>query len=899
MAATITPPDFKLTFILGLTRQRKPIPVNVVIPPNLKYTKSVYLNVPHTKDFEDFIKSIPDGSQIVFESILGKGEFIDEVILPIYLNKSTLSTQKKIVAEQYERLLKIIEDVVKKCPVGNRRDLYKQYFYSGEIVKPIPGSSVNPRFELIPQFEHELLTDELEAFKATLGKIRVADYAPTIDLLELSVDQFRLYLKFLPSEIKWARSLMERDELFALIIMHIDNVKLKIFNYTNAQQKFNATMEDRSNRSIKELVWLVQSKSRKNTTRATINVSISKLNAFAGEYNSTKSLIYNGRRLSSSFANLEQIFNSGYINFLMTAKARYKSVLSQSIMSPKRQGSPEPMPPTPKRQRTPEPIPPTPSPTRRMSITPEPIPSTPDPDDFQHIDMPETNLFEEDVFEEAVLPEFMEDMTSQTTLCTSLNLDYTKICDIWEAPNHQESTLSAAVKFDAELILQIYSAADVTLPDIVKRFTPKQSKKPNLIYVVAEDADQLTRYIEYKIVEDYQENGEDFLPESLKAKAMKSPMYLKYKNELNNWRVIPQEHLKAQLDKLSSNLYPEDIYNQLVELMRHFSYLINKAASLVGQKNVIDKYSDEYTKVHQEYIEYSDWYEKYKNQTALYNTMELNVIDSVKKLKLQLSSLKNIAADQVDFVKKNLSDVEFQIKSRGFGDFTQIKLKIKDYTNRMNTITAQEKLTKDIKRQISDMEQEINNEKRVATGDNVNLNRILKTKISIKDSEKWLMEIEAEKIKDLKDIEILIREFNIPKVDDFAEFVVLWNTYETWKLKFDILSGKSNTEDVTNSIQSQITTLPSQLEINRRKLLSEFSGKYKKWIDIQHLKQTQYQKTADELSQERENDMKKLEQQIDAIPKFVEIMKRVNFFVIFVYIIENLDKLNPHMANRT
>lgn len=320
-------PDFKLTSLLGLTIQRKPIPIDTVIPTNVEFTKSVHLNVSSVDDFKNFKNSISDGIQGVFEVILGKREFIDELLLPIYLNKSP-DERKSIVLKEYERLLKVIEEVSLKADTPNRKPLYKEYFYSGQ---PVKKKSSHKKFTLIPEFKDEPLTKELEAFKEVLGEIRILDYSPAIDLLELSVEQFRMYLKFLPDEIKWARLLIERDELFAEIITHVDNVKFSIMNFVNLQERFNNNMQDKTTRKIKDLIWMVDRKTKTENIKVSINKSISKLNAFALEYNTSKSLRYNGKKLYTSFALLEQIFNSDYITFLLTTKSRYKFLLTEQI----------------------------------------------------------------------------------------------------------------------------------------------------------------------------------------------------------------------------------------------------------------------------------------------------------------------------------------------------------------------------------------------------------------------------------------------------------------------------------------------------------------------------------------------------------------------------------------
>lgn len=274
-------------------------------------------------EFKKFERSISPGLCATFQSILGIDEYREELLLPIFINYSSQSRRKQIIDEQFNRLLKIID-------TQPSRDMYIKYFYSTEQT-PQAKTTGREKFKLIPQFEDKPLKSELDAFKEVLGQIRTIDYTPTIDLLNLSIDQFKILIKFLPDEVKWAKLVINRDELFAQIVSDIDNVESKINKFCADLKVYENAYADRSNKSMKCLMWLLKKKPRLNAPKIQINTSIAKLNAFASEYNINKSLKYGDFNLPTSLALLEQIFSSDYIRYLKTAQERYRYLLTHSI----------------------------------------------------------------------------------------------------------------------------------------------------------------------------------------------------------------------------------------------------------------------------------------------------------------------------------------------------------------------------------------------------------------------------------------------------------------------------------------------------------------------------------------------------------------------------------------
>lgn len=327
-------PKFKLTDILELTVQRLPIVSDIDVPLDI-YTKSVYFNIisPNAlQAFKTFADSIPWTDVAVFQAILGKDEYIDEILLPIFLNIPTLE-RTSVVHDQAKRLLEVVEKVAsQQNNIVDRHSRYKQYFYSGNFVT---YDIQKPRFELLPVFSgDEDLTQEIEHFREVVGQIRVMDYGPLIDLLEFTMEEFRTFLRFMPSDQKWVKLMLDRDEIFGLILSKLNQLEWKITKYRNDKIVFDRMLERLNDTPNESLFRIVKSQTKAENPLTSIQTTIKKLNAFATEYHASGKLSYDNVHLSTSISLLLNIFTTDYLQYLRAAKARYKFLLSKDLEEP-------------------------------------------------------------------------------------------------------------------------------------------------------------------------------------------------------------------------------------------------------------------------------------------------------------------------------------------------------------------------------------------------------------------------------------------------------------------------------------------------------------------------------------------------------------------------------------
>ena len=309
----------------------------------------------------------------------------------------------------------------------------------------------------------------------------------------------------------------------------------------------------------------------------------------------------------------------------------------------------------------------------------------------------------------------------------------------------------------------------------------------------------------------------------------------------------------------------------------NFSFVVDEATIISDRVRELDLYDKNYKKVMSDFTLYSNWYEKYKKDFVVFSAMELNSKAVLLRLNKKLRILTN--PDQLENVKDQIGLLEFRLTSHRDINMDTIGRKIEEYLYRINIIAALEELTLVNKRNIARMQQE---------NQNTTLTKLkLLNEISIEEQEKWLMEISAQRFEELHTNGILLLGLNFSTPEEFDEFIQQWYAYESYKLKLEIFSGTKQQDDVIQRIQTQLKSLPNELEITRQKLKKKFFENNKFFLETLYLLRTEFILTPKERKAQFDKEAQKLFVYFDNISKFEATLRRYQFYGIFVYIMEN------------
>jgi hypothetical protein len=285
---------------------------------------------PPNDDFtETFLRDDP--RRIIFERILGDEILKSKILTPLL----SIESDKQRIYEfnkQYKRLVVILKDEsisdYKSAFLGER---------SASAAPPTPKHRSRPEAKKIPEYTYKNIKDVLGAlsdFKIYIGEMRRLDYGPSINILNLSQKELTLYLKYLPNDSLWVKEIMEREDLYGLILININKLEDMIINADSRQVEYitlhnSIKNTDPSVTNLSDIlkVYTYQKQNTEKKTIDTINGMINKLNSF-GESNGT---VYGSIRISNSIHLIETLLNDKYLQFLMNVEARLHHVLKENI----------------------------------------------------------------------------------------------------------------------------------------------------------------------------------------------------------------------------------------------------------------------------------------------------------------------------------------------------------------------------------------------------------------------------------------------------------------------------------------------------------------------------------------------------------------------------------------
>jgi hypothetical protein len=384
MKKEIILPEFRLAGRFPIKRNRVPVEASARFPPLEKITKSIYLNVPNYELFISTYIDVLDRELVsLFISTIGRSQFYDEVILCVYMNIESIAKHfevaytpgqeqtvyLKIMNVLYDMMKDIIEKVltVSQGRDGPRRQIYEYYFFSGKDVNKedaifgkLSSDVEISKIQLIPNKDWSVVDsntnknkigetkDSVNTLQRNLFILSAREEVPMLDLLGLTIDEFDMFIKILPSDAAFVTIRKAKLEFFGDITSELeklldecDKLDSQTKLLISLRVKFNTDVDGMSIAELQKYSEL-ETKNVVPNAKDKLNSSIAVMNNFVEYYNANKVFRFKSKTLDSSLELVKELLSSTFFTFLSNFKTMHKEKLKSSLETTKKATSARP-----------------------------------------------------------------------------------------------------------------------------------------------------------------------------------------------------------------------------------------------------------------------------------------------------------------------------------------------------------------------------------------------------------------------------------------------------------------------------------------------------------------------------------------------------------------------------
>lgn len=281
--------------------------------PNLPQPDGTFTNVTEQRSEESGVLREEDAA--------GWRAVMDELTAILQLYTNTLQSIVQVV------LTKTVGKV------GSRRKIYEHFFFGGHDVQNDKDPIYNTLLGVeLTQPDNTIAMNNL---KKEVSSLSAYDDVPIVDLLDIPLERYSMFMKLVPKENIWFKNRMERFKFFDTIITDIDSYIDTDLKFQLLQKKYNTLRsgfeaKKLKTEELKVLSDLIEKDVLGNMQKKLDSIK-GKLKSFVQIYNDSGQIKYKGKVLPQSSSIINDLLNSQFMEFMNAVTTRHNILLTQSI----------------------------------------------------------------------------------------------------------------------------------------------------------------------------------------------------------------------------------------------------------------------------------------------------------------------------------------------------------------------------------------------------------------------------------------------------------------------------------------------------------------------------------------------------------------------------------------